>query len=146
MSETPLPVLIQFAAKRTSQMLEERFQNAGLTKLHPPLGQIMGFLHSNPVSSSADIQELLRISKSTVSEALSELASRGLIEYVVNEENRREKRIVETEKGKQYQESAWKILTQFREDVLQGLGEEEQKALRESLNMIIENTKGGERG
>ena len=144
MCETPLPVLIQFAAKRTSQMLEERFEDAGLTKLHPPLGQILGLLHSN--SGLADIQEMLCISKSTVSEALSELAARGLIEYVINEEDRREKRIVETEKGKRYQENAWKILTKFREDVLQGLNEEERKTLRASLDKIIENTKGGEHG
>ena len=146
MCEPPLPVLIQFAAKRTSQMLEDRFQSAGLTKLHPPQGQIMALLHSNPGMSASDIQDSLRISKSTVSGALSELVSLGLIEYVVNEEDRREKKIVETEKGKQYQESAWKILAQFRADVLNGLNEEEQNALRASLNTIIENTKGGNRG
>lgn len=146
MYDAPLPVLIQFAAKRTSQMLEERFQRAGLAKLHPPLGQILGLLHANSKLTSADLQETLHLCKSTVSEALSELASRGLIEYVVNEEDRREKRIVETEKGKQYQESAWQILTKFREDVLCGLDEEEQKALRASLNTIIDNTKGGEHG
>ena len=127
-------------------MLEERFEGAGLTKLHPPLGQILGLLHSNSGLAAADIQEMLCISKSTVSEALSELAARGLIEYVINEEDRREKRIVETEKGKRYQESAWKILTKFREDVLQGLNEEERKTLRASLDRIIENTKGGEHG
>ena len=127
-------------------MLEERFQNAGLTKLHPPQGQILGLLHSNPGLSASDLQESLRISKSTVSGALSELVSLGLIEYVVSEEDRREKKIVETEKGKRYQESAWKILSQFRADVLGGLSEEEQDALRASLNKVIENTKGGERG
>ena len=145
MCEPPLPVLIQFAAKRTSQMLEERFQNAGLTKLHPPQGQILGLLHSKPGMSAADIQDNLRISKSTVSGALGELNSLGLIEYVVSDEDRREKKIIETEKGKRYQESAWKILTKFREDVLSGLDEEEQKALRTALNKVIENTKGGER-
>ena len=143
MCEPPIPVLIQFAAKRTSQMLEERFQSAGLTKLHPPQGQILGLLHSNPGFSAAGIQDSLRISKSTVSSALNELVSLGLIEYVVSEEDRREKRIVETKKGKEYQESAWKILTQFREDVLDGLTEEEQDALRASMN---KNTKGGSRG
>ena len=100
MQEPPLPVLIQFAAKRTSQMLEERFQRAGLTKLHPPQGQILGLLHSHPGMSAADLQESLRISKSTVSGALTELVSLGLIEYVVSEEDRREKKIIETEKGK----------------------------------------------
>ena len=144
MQEPPLPVLIQFAAKRTSQMLEERFQRAGLTKLHPPQGQILGLLHSHPGMSAADLQESLRISKSTVSGALTELVSLGLIEYVVSEEDRREKKIIETEKGKRYQESAWKILTEFRGDVLSGLSEEEQCALRIYLNKIIENTKGGE--
>ncbi len=146
MIDVPLPVLIQFAAKRASQMLEECFQQAGLTKLHPPQGQIMGLLHSHPGLTSNEIQNWLRISKSTVSGALSELSASGLIEYVVNEKDRREKKIVETEKGKTYQESAWKILNTYRNELLAGLSDEEQASLRSGLEKVIENTRGGERG
>ncbi len=143
MNDIPLPVLIQFTAKRSSQMLEEGFAKAGLQKLHMPLGQILALLHSRNDVSASDIQSTLRLSKSTVSEALNELCEKGLIEYVVNEDDRREKKIIETEKGKTYQESAWKVLKEYRVRLLDGLSEEQQQALRDALNIIIENTKGG---
>ena len=146
MQEPPLEILIQFAAKKTSQMAEERLAKAGLAKLHPPQGQILAFLYSRPNMSASDIQETLRISKSTVSEALSGLVSLGLIEYVTSEEDRREKRIVETEKGKRHQEEAWKVFKQCEQDIRQGLSDEEVEAFRRCLSTMIENTKGGDRG
>lgn len=145
MQEPPLEILIQFAAKKTSQMAEERLAKAGLAKLHPPQGQILAFLYSRPNMSAADIQDALRISKSTVSEALSGLVNLGLIEYVTSEEDRREKRIVETEKGKRHQEEAWKVFKRCEEDLRQGLSDEDVKTLRKALTKIIENAKGGER-
>lgn len=145
MQEAPLEILIQFAGKKTSQLAEERLAKAGLAKLHPPQGQILAILYSRPNMSASDIQETLRISKSTVSEALSGLVNLGLIEYVTSEEDRREKRIVETEKGKRHQEEAWKVFKQCEEDLKQGLSVEEVKILRKGLTTIIENAKGGER-
>lgn len=146
MREPPLPVLIQFASKRFFQAAEERLQEAGLATLHPPEGQILAVLHSHPEMSASGVQEALKLSKSTVSEALNHLASLGLIEYVVNEENRREKRIVETEKGKRHQEQAWRVLSELEKETEKGLNQEELAVLRKALNQIIENTKGGNHG
>ncbi len=146
MRDTPTTVLIQFAGKRLFQNLEDRFVREGLTKLHPPQGQILGLLYSRSDMSASDIQEALRISKSTVSGALSNLVELGLIEYVVSEEDRREKRIVETEKGKQYQEKAWGVLEAFRKEALKDIPEEQLETLRVVLEKVIENTKGDNRG
>ena len=106
----------------------------------------MAILYSRPGMSATGIQEALRLSKSTVSEALNHLVSLGLIEYVVNEENRREKKIVETEKGKRHQEQAWKVFSELEKEALEGLSEEELKTLRKTLNKMIENMKGGNHG
>ena len=114
--------------------------------MHPPEGQILAVLHSHPEMSASGVQEALKLSKSTVSEALNHLASLGLIEYVVNEENRREKRIVETEKGKRHQEQAWRVLSELEKETEKGLSQEELAVLRKTLNQIIKNTKGGNHG
>ena len=138
--------MIQFAGKRVFQAAEERLREAGLATLHPPEGKILAVLYSHPEMTATDIQKVLCLSKSTVSEALNDLASLDLIEYVVNEENRREKRIVETAKGRDHQEKAWNVFYECEKEAEEGISEEELAAFRKTLEKIIENTKGGNHG
>ena len=67
-------------------------------------------------------------------------AEKGLIDRVINREDRREVRVVPTEKGKQLQEPITEIIDEVNEEVLKCFTEEEVNALKNALRIIADGS------
>lgn len=67
-------------------------------------------------------------------------AKKGLIDRVINREDRREVRVVPTEKGKQLQEPITEIIDEVNEEVLKCFTEEEVTALKNALRIIADGS------
>ena len=69
-----------------------------------------------------------------------EMQKKGLIDRVINREDRREVRVVPTEKGKQLQEPITEIIDEVNEEVLKCFTEEEVTALKNALRIIADGS------
>ena len=141
MPEAPVPVLIKEAQKKIRAVFDARFAKEDLKDLRPAEGQVLCHIACHPGCTSAEIQEARRLCKASVSESLSILAERGYIEYASSPVDRREKTIQITEKGLSYHRAASDAVQECHNLILSGINEEEQQALRELLNRIIENSR-----
>ena len=86
------------------------------------------------------ISEILCLETSTISGVLDRMQKKGLIDRVINREDRREVRVVPTEKGKQLQEPITEIIDEVNEEVLKCFTEEEVTALKNALRIIADGS------
>lgn len=86
------------------------------------------------------ISEVLCLETSTISGVLDRMQKKGLIDRVINREDRREVRVVPTEKGKQLQEPITEIIDEVNEEVLKCFTEEEVTALKNALRIIADGS------
>ena len=84
------------------------------------------------------ISEILCLETSTISGVLDRMQKKGLIDRVINRDDRREVRVVPTEKGKALQEPISKIIDEVNEEVLKCFTEEEVALLKNQLRIIAE--------
>ena len=82
----------------------------------------------------------LCLETSTISGVLDRMQKKGLIDRVINREDRREVRVVPTEKGKQLQEPITEIIDEVNEEVLKCFTEEEVTALKNALRIIADGS------
>ena len=68
------------------------------------------------------------------------MQKKGLIDRVINKEDRREVRVLPTEKGKALQEPITKIIDEVNEEVLKCFTEEEIVALKNALRIIADGS------
>ena len=83
---------------------------------------------------------------STISGVLDRMQKKGLIDRVINREDRREVRVIPTEKGKSLQEPITKIIDEVNEEVLKCFSEEEIAVLKNMLRMIADGNHFLEKG
>lgn len=86
------------------------------------------------------ISEILCLETSTISGVLDRMQKKGLIDRVINREDRREVRVVPTEKGKQLQEPITEIIDEVNEEVLKCFTEEEVTVLKNALRIIADGS------
>lgn len=89
-------------------------------------------------ASSKQIAEVLYLENSTISGVLDRMQKKDLIVRVTNEEDRREVRIMLTEKGKQLEEPVTKIIDEVNMEVLKCFSDEEVAVLKNNLKIIAE--------
>ncbi len=92
-------------------------------------------------STPKQIAESLFLETSTISGILDRMQKKGLIQRVMNLEDKREVRIVLTEKGKDLEIPLSDIIEAVNLEVLQGFSEEQILEFKESLMKIIEHGK-----
>lgn len=139
MSDLPTLVLIKETNKKVRAAFEEHFSSLSPDGVGPQEGHLMFYIYSHPNATSADLQAFQGRAKSSVSESLSILAEKGYIEYVCNPDDRREKRILVTESGKAAMEEAHNRIKSVEQQLLEGVGEEEERFLRKALERIKAN-------
>ncbi len=135
----PIPLAIRETSKEIGLAFEEAFISGSGGELKPLEGRLLCYLCSHPNCSSSDIQADHHLVKSTVSELLSSLSSKGLIEYRLSENDRREKVIVVTEFGREAERRKREVIDAFDRAMVEGLSEEEQDQLRSLLNKVRVN-------
>ena len=99
---------------------------------------VLSCLCQREFATPKQISEILCLETSTISGVLDRMQKKGLIDRVINRDDRREVRVVPTEKGKALQEPISKIIDEVNEEVLKCFTEEEVALLKNQLRIIAE--------
>ncbi|WP_317856115.1 MarR family transcriptional regulator [Chakrabartyella piscis] len=99
---------------------------------------VLSCLWQREFATPKQISEILCLETSTISGVLDRMQKKGLIDRVINKEDRREVRVVPTEKGKALEEPITKIIDDVNEEVLKCFTEEEILVLKNNLRIIAD--------
>lgn len=99
---------------------------------------VLSCLWQREFATPKQISEILCLETSTISGVLDRMQKKGLIDRVINREDRREVRVIPTEKGKALEEPISKIIDEVNEEVLKCFSEGEIQALKNQLRIIAE--------
>lgn len=99
---------------------------------------VLSCLWQREFATPKQISEILCLETSTISGVLDRMQKKGLIDRVINREDRREVRVIPTEKGKALEEPISKIIDEVNEEVLKCFSEEEIQSLKKHLRIIAE--------
>ena len=99
---------------------------------------ILSCLWQRDFATPKQISEILCLETSTISGVLDRMQKKGLIDRVINQEDRREVRVLPTEKGKALEEPISKIIDEVNEEVLKCFSEEEVTTLKKQLKVIAD--------
>ena len=109
----------------------------GLTQMEY---DILMFLHNNPQhNTAAEIVKVRKSTKSHVSISLKNLESKGLVERIQSETNKKHIEIVLLDKAELIVEAGINAQKEFAQDVLSGLTEEEKRMCINVFNRICNN-------
>lgn len=124
----------------TAQHTVFQYLNGKLTEydLTPSQYGVLSCLWQRDFATPKQISEILCLETSTISGVLDRMQKKGLIDRVINREDRREVRVIPTEKGKSLQEPISKIIDEVNEEVLKCFTEEEVTELKATLRIIAE--------
>ncbi len=122
----------------TAQHSVFQYLSMKLTKydITPSQYGVLSCLWQKEYATPKQISERLCLETSTISGVLDRMQKKNLIDRVVNKEDRREVRVMVTEKGKLLQEPIQKIIDEVNEEVLKGFTEEEVATLKQHLKVI----------
>ena len=99
---------------------------------------VLSCLWQREFATPKQISENLCLETSTISGVLDRMQKKGLIDRVINRNDRREVRVVPTEKGKALEEPISKIIDEVNEEVLKCFTDEEVALLKNQLRTIAE--------
>ena len=99
---------------------------------------VLSCLWQREFATPKQISEILCLETSTISGVLDRMQKKGLIDRVINRIDRREVRVVPTEKGKALEEPISKIIDEVNEEVLKCFTDEEVALLKNQLRTIAE--------
>lgn len=99
---------------------------------------VLSCLWQREFATPKQISEILCLETSTISGVLDRMQKKGLIDRVINRDDRREVRVVPTEKGKALEEPISKIIDEVNEEVLKCFKDEEVALLKNQLRTIAE--------
>lgn len=109
----------------------------GLTQMEY---DILMFLHNNPQhNTAAEIVKVRKSTKSHVSISLKNLESKGLVERIQSETNKKHIEIALLDKAELIVEAGINAQKEFAQDVLSGLTEEEKRMCINVFNKICIN-------
>ncbi len=109
----------------------------GLTQMEY---DILMFLHNNPQhNTAAEIVKVRKSTKSHVSISLKNLESKGLVERIQSETNKKYIEIALLDKAELIVEAGINAQKEFAQDVLSGLTEEEKRMCINVFNKICNN-------
>ena len=109
----------------------------GLTQMEY---DILMFLHNNPQhNTAAEIVKVRKSTKSHVSISLKNLESKGLVERIQSETNKKHIEIVLLDKAELIVQAGINAQKEFAQDVLSGLTEEEKRMCINVFNKICNN-------
>lgn len=105
---------------------------------------VLSCLWQKEYATPKQIAETLCLETSTISGVLDRMQKKCLIDRITNMEDRREVRVVATEKGLLLREPIQEIIEEVNKEVLKGFREDEVLALKDCLR-IIASGKFGEK-
>jgi DNA-binding MarR family transcriptional regulator len=125
--------LLSAAQHNVFQYLSLRLSSYGVTpSQYSVLRCLWGRSHATP----KQLAEVLGIETSTVSGLLDRLQKNGLIDRIVNSEDRREVQVIATQKGRDLEEPITRIIDEVNAEVLKEYTESEITDLKNTLRHI----------
>ena len=101
---------------------------------------VLSCLWQREFATPKQIAEILCLETSTISGVLDRMQKKGLIDRVVNKEDRREVRVILTDKGQGLEAPVSKIIDCVNEEVLKCFTVEQVSVLKDNLRMIAEGS------
>ena len=127
------------AIKSYRQYAQKQLKQAGL-KVTIDQWLILTNLQDNPEISQQELSARVFKDTASVTRIIDLLVKSGLLDRDVHADDRRRKSLSLTSKGKEILEQVRPVVKKNRATALEGLGEEDLKALRSHLQLIIRNT------
>lgn len=124
------------AIKQISEAFGRRLQKAGITRVQ---WIALYYVKTNKLISQRGLSNLMAVKDSSAARLLDRLERDGLIERERNDADRREIYIKLTEKGDQLISSLIPIGTEFNDDLLDGIEEEELRIYEKVLKKMLSN-------
>ena len=126
------------AIKSYRQYAQKQLKQAGL-KVTIDQWLILTNLQDNPEISQQELSARVFKDTASVTRIIDLLVKSGLLDRDVHADDRRRKSLSLTSKGKEILEQVRPVVRKNRATALEGLGEEDLKALRRHLQLIIRN-------
>lgn len=131
--------LLTNAQHNVFQYLSKRLTEYDVTPLqHGVLSCLMGKSYDTP----KHLAENLSLETSTISGVLDRMQKKGLIDRVVNKEDRREVQVRITEKGRELEEQITVVIDDVNAEVLKSFTDDEIAYLKNSLRHIASSNFG----
>ncbi len=125
--------LLSTAQHNVFQYLSVKLSSLGITpSQYSVLSCLWGRSHATP----KQLAEILGIETSTVSGLLDRLQKNGLIDRIVNSEDRREVQVIATQKGRDLEKPVTAIIDDMNKEVLKTFTQEEIDKLKSMLRII----------
>jgi DNA-binding MarR family transcriptional regulator len=132
----PLIRLLDAAFADFSDEVARRVAAAGYTDVRPSHGCVFGTIDPDEGSRLTDLADRARMTKQTVSEAVSDLEERGYVERVPDPRDGRAKIIRLTARGREAYATGRALIEGIERDWAERFGAERVAALREALEVI----------
>lgn len=100
---------------------------------------VLNCLWGKEYNTPKQIAEALCLETSTVSGVLDRMQKKGLLDRIINTEDRREVRVMATEKGKALEEPVLKIIEEVNVEALKNLNLKQQTCLKEYLEVVADS-------
>lgn len=95
----------------------------------------------NECMNQEELSAFLSLDKGTIAKALVKLEGKRFVDREVNEENRREKIVTLTEYGKEEVGKIFEVSEKWKQDVLEGISEEDQEVFFRILFSVSQRAK-----
>ena len=135
--QVPTSRLLSLAYNRTSAAIYERLVKAGLDDTRPSHGNVMEHLAFEDGLRLGDLASRAGVTPQSMQQWVDELETLGYVERRPDKDDRRAKRIHLTHKGKRSNKIEWKVVREIDEALNDLLGEKRLRALRASLEEVI---------
>ncbi|MBR5468602.1 MAG: MarR family transcriptional regulator [Firmicutes bacterium] len=131
--------LLTNAQHNVFQYLSKRLTEYDVTPVqHGVLSCLMGKSYDTP----KHLAESMSLETSTISGVLDRMQKKGLIDRVINKEDRREVQVRLTDKGRELEEKITVIIDEVNAEVLKSFSEEEVASLKDFLRAIASDSFG----
>ena len=112
--------------------------SSGLAQFNITPGQygVLSCLWQNGPSTPKEIAQTLRLENSTISGVLDRMQKRGLIDRVVDPNDRRSVQVVPTEEGSGLRDDVLRVIDELNVEILSGFTPEQQGDLLNCLRQI----------
>jgi len=131
--------LLTNAQHNVFQYLSKRLTEYDVTPVqHGILSCLMGKSYDTP----KHLAESMSLETSTISGVLDRMQKKGLIDRVINKEDRREVQVRLTDKGRELEEQITVIIDEVNAEVLKSFSEDEVTALKDYLRLIASSNFG----
>ncbi|MBI9095221.1 MAG: MarR family transcriptional regulator [Sphaerochaeta sp.] len=98
-------------------------------------------LANNQSMNQDALSDSLSLDKGTIAKALVKLEGKGFVDRVINEDNRREKIVSLTAYGKEEVGKIFGVSKKWKQDVLEGISEEDQEVFLRTLLLVSQKAK-----